>query len=262
MGEELKSHRHGATLVLTLSNPGLGNALGPAIYSRGMEILEQSAGVNDIRTIVIAGEGSRFSAGGNLLRLQANRQEPQEVQSQSIDRLHRWIAGIRACPKPVIAAVEGAAAGAGFSLALACDMIVASEDAIFVMAYSTIGLSPDGGASWALSQSVPRQLANEWMMLGERIGSQRLHALGVVNRLAAPGQALAHALDLAAQLNERAPNAMGSSKALLNAAAVNSLEVQLDLERTHFVKNLHHPNTGIGIQAFLDRKKPVFRPDS
>jgi enoyl-CoA hydratase/carnithine racemase len=260
MGEELKSHRHGATLVLTLSNPGLGNALGPAIYSRGLEILEHAAAANDIRSIVMCGEGSRFSAGGNLRRLQANRQEPKAVQVQSIERLHGWVSSIRAFPKPVIAAVEGAAAGAGFSLALACDLIVAAEDAIFLMAYSTIGLSPDGGASWSLSQRVPRQLASEWMMLGERISSQRLHSLGVVNQLATPGTALAVALDMAERINARAPNAMQSSKMLLNAAPEHSLAQQLDLECVHFVNNLHHPNAGIGIQAFLNRTKPEFQP--
>lgn len=262
MGEELKSHRQGATLVLTLSNPGLGNALGPAIYSRGLEILEQSALAHDIRSIVITGEGGLFCAGGNLRRLQANRQQAPELQAQSIELLHRWITRITEYPKPVIAAVEGAAAGAGFSLALACDLIVAAQDAVFLMAYSSVGLSPDGGASWALSQRVPRQLASEWMMLGERISSQRLHAVGVVNRLAAPGETLACALALGQQLNERAPNALHSSKSLLNAAPGHSLQQQLEAEQSHFVRNLHHPNAGIGIEAFLDRQKPVFEPES
>lgn len=259
MSEELKVHRHGASLVLTLSNPELGNALGPGIYQRGGEILAQAAVADDILSVVVTGEGSRFSAGGNLHRLQANRQNPKEVQAQGIDLLHRWIMTIRAFPKPVIAAVEGAAAGAGFSLALACDLIVAAEDSVFVMAYSTIGLSPDGGASWALSQRVPRQLATEWLMLGERISAKRLQELGVVNQLAAPGSALAKALVLAGRINERAPNAMRSSKTLLNQAPGHSLQQQLDLEKSHFVNNLHHPNTGIGIQAFLDKKKPVFQ---
>ena len=95
----------------------------------------------------------------------------------------------------MIAAVEGAAAGAGFSLALACDLIVAADDAIFVMAYSNVALSPDGGASWSLSQALPRQLVSELLMSGERIGAARLHELGVVNRVALTGSALADALD-------------------------------------------------------------------
>jgi enoyl-CoA hydratase/carnithine racemase len=90
----------------------------------------------------------------------------------------------------VIAAVEGAAAGAGFSLALACDLIVAASDAVFVMAYSTVALSPDGGGSWSLAHALPRQLASELLMCGERIGAQRLHELGIVNQVTPAGSAL------------------------------------------------------------------------
>jgi enoyl-CoA hydratase/carnithine racemase len=158
----------------------------------------------------------------------------------------------------VIAAVEGAAAGAGFSLALACDLIVAASDSVFVMAYSNLALSPDGGASWSLSQALPRQLASEMLLAGERMGADRLHELGVVNRIAAPGTALDEALVLAEKLNARAPNAMASIKELINEAAGATLTRHLDSERDHFVKNLHHANAGIGIAAFLARQTPDY----
>src|SRR5665811_345570 len=90
----------------------------------------------DIRSVVITGEGAMFCAGGNLQRLQANRHEAPEVQAQSIEGLHNWIDSIRTYPKPVIAAVEGAAVGAGFSLALACDFVVTADNAVFAMSYS------------------------------------------------------------------------------------------------------------------------------
>src|SRR4051794_32593399 len=136
------------------------------------------------------------------------------AQVQMLEHLHQLVEAIRAFPKPVIAAVEGAAAGAGFSLALACDLIVAAEDAVFVMAYSNVGLSPDGGATWSLARALPRQLASELLLAGERIDARRLHALGVVNRVAAPGGALAETLALAEKLNNRAPNALASIKEL------------------------------------------------
>jgi len=158
----------------------------------------------------------------------------------------------------VIAAVEGAAAGAGFSLALACDLIVAADDAIFVMAYSNVALSPDGGASWSLSQALPRQLVSELLLGGERIGARRLHELGLVNRVAASGNALDEAMALAEKLDTRAPNVLASIKELINDAAGATLAAQLASERDHFVKNLHHANAGIGIAAFLAKQSPNY----
>jgi enoyl-CoA hydratase/carnithine racemase len=255
---ELKSTSQGRTMVLTLSNPEHRNALGPEMYAAGIEALSVAESNPDVRSVVIAGEGKLFSAGGNLQRLQANRQLPPEVQAQSIEGLHSWIEAIRTFPKPVIAAVEGAAAGAGFSLALACDLMVAAEDAIFIMAYINIALSPDGGASWSLSKAVPRQLVSELLLGGERIGARRLHELGIVNRVTPPGGALNEAMALAEKLNARAPNAVASIKELINDAADATLNRQLASERDHMVRNLHHANAGIGIAAFLARQVPDY----
>src|SRR5437764_7849468 len=191
MTAELKSTSQGRTMVLTLSNPDHRNALGPEMYAAGVEALGVAETSPDVRSVVLTGEGAIFCAGGNLQRLQANRQLPPEAQAQSIEGLHSWIEAIRAFPKPVIAAVEGAAAGAGFSLALACDFIVAASDAVFVMAYSSVALSPDGGGSWSLAHALPRQLANELLLAGERVGRQRLPQRGGVTRHTRGGAALA-----------------------------------------------------------------------
>ena len=256
---QLKSAVHGQTLVLTISNPTLRNALGPEIYTAGIEALNAAESNPEIRSVIITGEGAHFCAGGNLQRLLANREQPKEVQAQSIDGLHTWMEAIHTFPKPVIAAVEGAAAGAGFSLVLMCDLVVAARDSIFVMAYSSIALSPDGGGSWNLSHTLPRQLAAELMLLGERISAERLHALGSVNRLVESGTALTQAIDLAERINARAPNAMQSIKELINDAPTQSLHVHLTQERDHFVKNLHHANAGLGISAFLNKEKPIYK---
>ena len=258
MPAELKSTSHGRTMVLTISNPEHRNALGPEMYAAGVEALNVAETNPEVRSVVITGEGSMFCAGGNLQRLQANRQQPPGVQAQSIEGLHSWMEAIRTFPKPVIAAVEGPAAGAGFSLCLACDFIVAAEDAIFVMAYVNVALSPDGGATWHLSRMLPRQVASELLLAGERIRATRLHELGVVNRIAAPGGALPEALALAENLNKRAPNAVASIKELMNEASDTSLSRQLASERDHFVRNLHHRNAGIGIGAFLSKQPPEY----
>ncbi len=254
MSAQLKSTSEGRTMVLSIANPAQRNALGPEIYAAGIEALNGAENNDEVRSVVITGEGSWFCAGGSLQRLQANRQQPPAVQAESIEALHNWIDSIRTFPKPVLAAVEGAAAGAGFSLALACDFVVAADDAVFAASYSNVALSPDGGLSWHLAQTLPRQLASEWLMGGQRIQARRLHSLGMVNELTVSGQALACALALADKLNMRAPNALASIKELLNEGRHATLHAQLTQERDHFVRNLHHVNAGIGIAAFLAKQ--------
>jgi len=258
MAGALRSTSEGSTLILTLSNPEHRNALGPEIYAAGVEALNAAENNPEIRSVVITGEGITFCAGADLKRLQANRQKPAEVQAQSIEALHSWVDSVRTFPKPVIAAVEGAAAGAGFSLALACDFMVAAENAVFVMAHSTVGLSPDGGGSWALARAMPRTVLARLLMLSERITATQLFTLGLVFAVAPAGNALSAALQLAEQLNERAPNVLASVKDLINDAQVKTLSEQLASERDHFVKNLHHRNAGEGIEAFLQKRKPLY----
>jgi enoyl-CoA hydratase/carnithine racemase len=259
MGAQLKSETQDLTLVLTLSNPGMRNAMGPEIYSAGIEALGAAETNPAVRSVVITGEGGTFSAGGNLHRLLANRAQDPSVQAASIEALHNWMETIRTYPKPVIAAVEGAAAGAGFSLALMCDFVVAASDSFFVMAYSNIALSPDGGGSWNLARSLPRPIANEILMLGERISAVRLHELGWVNQLSNPGESLQKALNLAQRLNARAPNALTGIKDLLNSAEHMPLSDHLAQEKSSFVTLLHHPNALAGINALLNKQTPDYR---
>src|SRR5438105_6479329 len=194
MASELMTERHGSTLVLTISDPATRNTLSDQVVSAGIEALNVAESDGELRAVILRGDGAHFCAGGNLNGLAARRQSGAAAQTVVLDRLHQLVEAIRTFPKPVIAAVEGAAAGAGFSLALACDLIVAAEDAVFVMAYSNVALSPDGGASWSLVRALPRQLASELLLGGERIGARRLHELGLVNRVAPAGGALDEAL--------------------------------------------------------------------
>jgi enoyl-CoA hydratase/carnithine racemase len=259
MSAQLKSTNQGQTLILTLSDPALRNAMGPAMYAAGIEALNVAETNPDIRSVVITGEGTHFCAGSDVHSLKANRDQPAEVQAQMVESLHNWMEAIRTFPKPVIAAVEGAAVGTGFSLALMCDLIVAADDSVFAMAYSNLGLSPDAGGSWTLAHALPRQLASELLLLGERISAQRLHELGLVNRVVDHGHALTEALASAERINARAPNVMNSIKELVNDAGMHNMTEHLALERNQFVKNLHHPNAGIGIQAFLNKEAPNYK---
>jgi enoyl-CoA hydratase/carnithine racemase len=259
MPAELLASRHDQTLVLTLSNPGAKNALHPDMYAAGVETLETAERDPDIRAIVLTGAGDVFCAGGNLHRLLENRAKERTVQAESIDRLHDWIAAIRDCSKPVIAAVEGPAAGAGFSLALACDLIVAAQSAKFVMAYARVGLTPDGGGSWFLSQALPRQLAMEILIEGQPVSAARLHQAGVVNRLSADGGALAAAIAWSEQLAAISPHASMNIKALLRDAPSNTLQAHFEAEKQSFVDSLHHRDGLEGITAFLEKRKAIYK---
>jgi len=259
MAAELVSRTDGQTLILTLQGAGGQPTLGPDVYAAGIEALNGAERNSDVRSVVLTGAGGLFSAGGDLVRLQASRALEEQAQAAGVDGLHDWVETLRTHPKPVVAAVEGVAAGAGCALALACDFIVAARNARFVLAYGRVGLSPDGGASWALAQALPRMLASEWLMLGDALPAERLHTLGLVNRLADPGAALVGALELCAALHERPANVLASVKELLAEAPTNDLHAQLARERAHFVANLRHANAGEGIAAFLDKRAPRFR---
>ncbi|HTR05670.1 MAG TPA: enoyl-CoA hydratase [Paraburkholderia sp.] len=262
MSAELRSTRpegHESTLVLTLSNPGARNALHPDMYAAAIEAFDAAERDTSLRAIVLTGADNFFCAGGNLNRLLENRAKDPSVQAASIDMLAAWVTAMRQSSKPVIAAVEGAAAGAGFSLALAADLLVAAEDAKFVMAYSRVGLTPDGGGSWFLSRVLPRALAFELMVEGKPIAAPRLAELGVVNRLAKPQSALDTALAWGDELAKISPNSVARIKGLTNVADTQPLEAQLASERESFVASLHHRDGLEGITAFLEKRAPVYR---
>jgi len=259
MSAELQASRRDATLILTLSNPGAKNALHPDMYAAAIETLSTAERDDSIRAVVLTGADHFFCSGGNLNRLLENRSKDKSVQAESIDNLNGWIEALRDCPKPVIAAVDGAAAGAGFSLALACDLIVAGNSAKFLMAYVKVGLTPDGGASWFLAQALPRQLATEILIEGKPVVASRLHELGLVNRLVADGSALDAALEWADELAALSPNAVERIKALAQEAQRNTLAQQFEAEKRNFVESLHHRDAHEGISAFLEKRNPVFK---
>jgi enoyl-CoA hydratase/carnithine racemase len=212
-----------------------------------------------VRSIILTGEGRIFSAGGNLKRLQAARDGQTEAQRQTLESLNNWVDAIRTSAKPIIAAVEGPAVGAAFALVLACDFLVAAEDAYFFMAHSKIGLTPDGGGSWQLARALPRPLATDALMRGSRLSAALLHQYGLVNQICSPGQALSSALELAADLNQRASNVLAGIKELINEAEQQSLSAHLAQEGQAFMRNLMHENAGEGITAFLEKRPPRFR---
>ena len=222
--EPLLVRREGAVLILSNNNVAARNALSPEFYAAVTTALAQAAADEHIGAVILTGEGGHFCAGGDLRQLARRRELPVAQRREKLEGLHDLIRTVRDCPKPVIAAVEGAAAGAGLSLALACDMLVAAKNSVFSVAYVKVGLTPDGGATAFLSEFVSRQVLTELCLTGERMSGERMAQLGAVNRLAEPGQALLQALVLAQQMASGPALAMARIKDLCRQAPHNTLE--------------------------------------
>jgi enoyl-CoA hydratase/carnithine racemase len=259
MSEAVLVRREGRVLVLVNNNPAARNAIAPGFYEGLAAGLAQAEADPGIGAVVLTGAGNFFCAGGDLQQIAKRRQLPPAGRRERIEALHDAIRAIRACGKPVIAAVEGGAAGAGVSFALACDMLVMARDAFFSVAYVKVGLSPDGGATAFLSKILPRQLLTELCLTGDHIGAPRLEALGAVNRLTDIGRAEAEAIELAARIAEGPTRALARIKTLCLQASDNALETQLDLEAHHMVDSLGDTESALGIAAFFDKRAPDFR---
>lgn len=258
MTSTILTERDGDILTVINNNPDSRNALSPDFYEGFKAVVDEAGADQTLGAIVLTGAGDFFCAGGNLNRLKANASKPAEVREASVGRLHAMITSMRESPKPIIAAVEGGAAGAGVSMALGCDMIVCAADAFFSVAYVRIGLTTDGGVTSFLGSMLPRQLATEFCLTGDRIPAERLHALGLINKLVDKGTALDEAKALAARLAQGPARAMANIKMLCRAAPENSLREQLDLEAKHVVAAQVDPEAIEGIGAFLEKRAPDY----
>jgi enoyl-CoA hydratase/carnithine racemase len=260
-GEEQRvvESRHGRVLELEISNPAQRNALTPEI-SRGLARALRLADDDDgIGAIVLRGEGEHFCAGGNVKSLAEMRaSQPRQAIIERIGAVNELARALRGIGKPVIAAVEGHAAGAGFSIALGCDLIVAAENAVFTLSYVRIGVNPDGGGSWFLARALPPQLAAELALTARPIDAARLASLGVVNRVVPAGRARDESLAWAAEIAQGATRAIGRTKRLLGEAGGNDLSRHLERERESFADSMYGPEGGEGLAAFLEKRKPKF----
>ncbi len=257
--EKLILERKGRVLVATNNDPATRNALNWDFYDGFREAVEAACEDPEIGAIVLTGAAGFFCSGGNIHGLKERAQADYPTRRASVDKLHAMILAMRDCPKPIIAAVEGGAAGAGASLAAACDLVVAEREAYFSVAYVKIGLTPDGGATAFLGAALPRQLLAEMVFTGDRIPVERLYALGMINRLTEPGQSLPVALELAARLADGPAAALAVGKRLIDQARLNPLKDQLDLEAEGIATALGGPEGREGIAAFLEKRKPDFR---
>ncbi|MEH6389982.1 MULTISPECIES: enoyl-CoA hydratase-related protein [Pseudomonas] len=260
--DSVLAERHGPTLVLTLNRPDKRNALETAMYIQMESHIDAALDNPDIANIVLRGAGDFFCSGGDLRSLETRASLSLAEREALIQRLHDLVLKLKFCPKPVIAAIEGGAAGAGASLAFAADLIVAAQGSYISLAYVKAGLVPDGGGSVFLATGLPHQLAAEIALFGGRLSVERFAQAGVVNHIVAPGKALETALELGAQLAEGARASQTAILQLLDGPVREVFERQLEREKQLMAIALGGAEAAEGIAAFKAKRAPRFpRPD-
>lgn len=247
----------GDRLIIWNGNTDKRGALSPELYACIMQACAQ-ASERRIRSIILTAEGPFFCAGGDLTQLIKSQGMPADKRAARIDSLHDVIRAMRTCPVPIIAAVEGGAAGAGLSFALACDIIVAARGAKFVAAYVKAGLVPDGGLTAHLARALPRQLSMEMCLLAHPVLAERMHDLGVVNALTEAGEAMALARAYADRLAAGPRDAQGAIRTMVAAAYDATEAEQLDRERDAMGHATGAPEAAEGIAAFLEKRAPHY----
>lgn len=249
----------GDRLVVTNRNAARRNALTPDYYQGLHQALKMATEEARIGAVILTGEGGFFCAGGDLNTLITAQKMDKSQRRARIDSLNDLIRAVVACPRPIIAAVEGGAAGAGLSLAMACDLIVAARDAQFTAAYVNAGLVPDAGLTSSLSLALPPQIAAQMCLTGQPVNADRLHALGALNALTQSGGAMDAAMALADRLAAGPAEAQAAIKRLLTGWRATAFEAQLDAEREAMAYALAAPEAAEGIGAFLAKRAPDFR---
>ncbi|MFC5750903.1 enoyl-CoA hydratase/isomerase family protein [Actinomadura rugatobispora] len=245
----------GTIRVLTLDRPEARNAIDLPTRERLLTELTAAAADAAVRAIVLTGAGGVFSAGGDLRDTEGVDAEGARAR---LLPLHRAVRLIATCPTPVVAAVEGAAAGAGVSLAAVCDHVVAAEDARFVAAFGRVGLIPDGGLLWTLPQRVGLGRAKEMLVFGRTVPASRAYEIGLADSLASPGKALDAALERAAEAAALAPLSIAATKRVLSRAD-HSLKRMLEAEREEQAALFGSADFAEGRAAFAERRRPRFQ---
>lgn len=251
----------GDVAVLTLDRPDVFNSIDQSItegVTSGMARAAQRA-----RAVVVTGAGRAFCAGADLNELMGEyeRSGPQ-LEGVIARRFNPIIDALLASPVPVIAAVNGAAAGAGMGLALACDLRVLSNDAFFMSAFINVGLIPDSGTAWFLPQMVGVSTAMEITMTGRRVGADEAHRLGLAHRLVPTAEVLEQALVWAAELGDGPSTAFAETRRLIHMGGGASLATTLAEEATTQGTLGALPTHIEGMRAFVEKRKPDFRNPS
>lgn len=258
--EQLIAEREGPVTLLRMNNPDKLNALSPVLTRELIEALEEAGADRTVRAVVLTGEGRGFCAGADLGTLEQpyRRGERPSLSAFLSEGYNRLIPLVTGAPQPVVAAVNGVAAGAGVSLALACDLRVASEDASFTAAFSRIGLVPDSGACYLLPRILGRARALEFALLSERVDAHAALAMGLVNRVVPADRLLQEAMALARRLAELPTVALALTRRLFDETAILSLQETLEREARAQDEAAATRDHLEGVLAFLEKRAPSF----
>lgn len=252
--------REGAAVTLTLNRPDKLNAMNGPLCQALLEALQRAASDDSVRCVVITGAGRAFCAGGDIpmmreARLRKETQELEVMLRTSVD----IIVTMRSMPKPVVAAVNGPAAGGGANIALGCDLRIASEHASFGQSFAKIGLFPDYGGTWSLPRLVGASVATELLITGDLVHAADALRLGMVNRVVPHAQLADETRALVGRLLAAPPLAVRGIKQALYGNSIEDLRRALEFEAKKQMECFYSEDAGEGFDAFIEKRKPNFK---
>jgi len=255
----LLTERDGAVTVLTLNRPRSKNALDHTLIEALGGALHAAGEDASVRAVVLTGAGSTFCSGADLKSAMIGGAEFFDQLDRALDNYHAIIRGIVGAPKPVIAAVEGAAVGFGCDLALACDLRLVAEGAYFQEKFVKIGLMPDGGGTFWLPRLVGLARAMEMMFTGEPVSAERAVAIGLANHVYPAASLRAEAMRLAHTLAKGPPLAYAEMKRAVRAGLGGTIETALTMEKAGQLRCLKSSDCFEGVAAWMQRREPSFQ---
>ena len=256
--ETLNYEVAGGVATITLNRPEVGNALSPQSTREFNEVSLLIEADPAIRAVILTGTGRMFCAGGDLGAIAGTGEQARSTLLRMTGDLHLGISRLSRNAAPVIGAVNGTAAGAGFSLVMLCDLAISAASARYTMAYTNAGLAPDGSSTWFMPRRIGDRRTRELMLTNRVLSAEEALDWGVVNQVVEDDRVLAQATALAAKLAAGPTRAYGRVKELLNASFDNGLETQMELESRAIADMIGTADGREGLDAFLNKRQPQF----
>lgn len=251
--------REGAVAVVRLNRPDAMNSFDVATDQALLEAVKDMAHDPTVRAVVLTGTGKVFCTGADVAEMKASGENAARLFDDLTVPYHAMLLVMQNADKPFIAAINGIAAGGGVGLALSCDLAVMSASARFVLAYSNLGVSPDGGSTAQLARHLGPMRAREAILVDDGISAEKAAAWGLVNAVVPAEEVLEVAMSMAAKVAQRAPHTVRETKRLIELASHSPLERTLEAERHAIVAAGRTEDFREGLAAFFEKRKPEFK---